>query len=269
MLPRAALRSIHSGGSWSAAAVAQPLARLALDTREAWIVDVGTAPRNGYVGPTYDGTLNPHIGHTMAYVRPGDILRLYNVTPPHAFTATLVVEENQGVADNATARLPPLPAALRSRVEPDSIAIFKVRFRLMDGTDGALQLADFGVLVQVDRFSSAGAVLRQNYLHDSYNNVGRLAANLTFGPGNVVDRANDGFHVSYDIASYNFLEGALGTRNITIADNSFSRVQGCGHGRLGTRGCDHVCTNMSCILSHVDGMFRDQVHERGNSVSPD
>ena len=74
----------------------------------------------------------------------------------------------------------------------------------------------------------------------------------------------DGIHISDDIASFSFLEGSLGRRNITIENNTFTRVRGCGPERRGTVGCDHVCTNVSCVLSHVDDTLKHVVRSIGN-----
>ena len=74
----------------------------------------------------------------------------------------------------------------------------------------------------------------------------------------------DGIHISTDISGFNFLEGSLGPRNITLAGNTFRDVTGCGPARAGTDACTHVCANMSCILAHVDPDLRSEVHSHGN-----
>jgi len=55
-------------------------------------------------------------------------------------------------------------------------------------------------------------------------------------------------------------------RNISFIDNDFVTVSGCGNERAGTSGCAHVCTNISCILAHVDPALAKQVHASGNRV---
>ena len=72
-------------------------------------------------------------------------------------------------------------------------------------------------------------------------------------------------HVSYDIAS-SFLEGSLGMRNISFVNNTFRSVSGCGATRSGAHGCDHLCTNISCVLSHIDPALAGEVHASGNRV---
>jgi hypothetical protein len=55
-------------------------------------------------------------------------------------------------------------------------------------------------------------------------------------------------------------------RNISFVENSFVTISGCGAGRSGGAGCPHLCTNMSCVLSHVDPALAPEVHASGNSV---
>ena len=85
--------------------------------------------------------------------------------------------------------------------------------------------------------------------------------------GNKVERCEDGAHVSYDIAGP-FLEGSLGMRNISFVGNSFASVSGCGANRSGAHGCGHLCTDMECILSHVDAVLEAEVHASDNIVAP-
>eukprot|EP01050_Picozoa_sp_SAG11_P023039 SAG11_NODE_4516_length_1866_cov_26.310130_1_plen_316_part_10 len=154
-----------------------------------------------------------------------------------------------------------------TRVHPDALQLWEVA---IDGSCGGGSCAppngSFSALVQIDRFASAEAQITSSHFHDSYNNFGRFAASdLMFGPGHTVERCEDGAHVSYDIAGP-FLEGSLGMRNISFIDNDFVTVSGCGDERAGTSGCAHVCTNMSCILAHVDPDLAKQVHASGNRV---
>ena len=62
-----------------------------------------------------------------------------------------------------------------------------------------------------------------------------------------------------------FLEGSLGLRNISFVGNSFTAVRGCG-GQRGQQPCYHVCSNMSCVLSHVDPDLLPEVQSQGNKV---
>ena len=244
----------------------------------AYILDVGVAPMHGFCGET--NNRNTHISHTMAFVASGDVLKLYAVSTKGVLlggdnalpVAILSVESNEGlVTKNVVATLPKLPALIQSRVEPDSLAFFKLTVAFTNDSVTHLPLAGAGYrfLVQIDKFAGAGTIIRNNHFHDSYNNVGRFAANLTFGPNNLIERANMGIHISDDIASYNFLEGSLGVRNVTVVGNKFVSVMGgCDGGVEGAKGCGtHVCTNMTCILSHVDLAFVDQVHASGNEVT--
>mgnify|MGYP007117401529 FL=1 len=61
-------------------------------------------------------------------------------------------------------------------------------------------------------------------------------------------RCGDGAHVEF---LESFLEGSVEIFNVTFADNRFVDVRGCGAARSGGDPCAHVCTNISCILSHV------------------
>ena len=153
------------------------------------------------------------------------------------------------------------------RVHPDALQLWQVEYQEeCNGGSCTVPNGPFSVLVQIDRLASAGAQISHTHFHDSYNNFGRFAAsNLMFGPGNTVERCEDGAHVSYDIAGP-FLEGSLGMHNISFVENEFANVSGCGAQRKGTSGCAHVCKNMSCILSHVDSELSEEVHASGNSV---
>jgi hypothetical protein len=99
------------------------------------------------------------------------------------------------------------------------------------------------------------------------NNFGRFAATDLLFEGNRVERCEDGAHVSYDISGP-FLEGSLGMRNLSFVSNDFVSVSGCGPNRSGGHGCDHLCSNISCVLSHVDPMLAPQVHASANIVRP-
>ena len=81
--------------------------------------------------------------------------------------------------------------------------------------------------------------------------------------GYTVRRAGDGVHVEF-LPSY--LEGSLGLRNLTVANNSFAGITACGRARPGSVACKHYCTDMSCVLAHVDPEIASEVHARGNAV---
>ena len=73
-------------------------------------------------------------------------------------------------------------------------------------------------------------------------------------------------HIRYDIIP-GFLEGSLGMHNITLRNNTFKAVHGCpGDARADADGCPNVCTNMSCILQHVDPALTAIVTVAGNTV---
>ena len=57
-------------------------------------------------------------------------------------------------------------------------------------------------------------------------------------------------------------------RNISFVDNTFITVSGCGAGRKGTSGCGDLCSDITCVLSHVDPALAAQVHAEGNQVRP-
>ena len=241
-----------------------PLGRLDAGAGEAWVLDPGLVPGHGYDGPTLTPGAgpNPAISHTMDFLAPGDALKLYAAAAPHGFLGSVVLTAAPARGSNASAHLPPLPALLEDRVEPDAVVLYRVRF---DPAAASLPadpaIGAFGALVQVDRFANAGAVVRNNSFHDSYNNVGRFAASDLLYEGNTVDRNANGMHISYDIAGFNFLEGSLDMRNLTFRGNSFRRVTRC---QVRGAACNRTCANVSCIFSNVDAALVPQVHLSGN-----
>eukprot|EP00937_MAST-01D_sp_MAST-1D-sp2_P005933 g5933.t1 len=252
-----------------------PLARLDLDPSgslaTAWILDVGTAPLHGYTGATQGGARNAHVAHTMDVVAAGAVIELFAAAPPYEPLGAVVALAAPAAVSNATAALPPLPPLLAKRAEPGAFVAYAVRFDTAAATALAPQLLNgsagvFGALAQVAGLSSAGATVRRTHFHDSYNNVARIAASHVLYRDNTVERNGDGIHISDDIASFAFLEGALGRKNISFVNNSFLGVRGCGAARSGARSCGHVCSNVSCVFSHVDAVYAPQLHERANSA---
>jgi hypothetical protein len=218
----------------------------------ATIMDVGLTP-----GP---GTAN--ITHVMGFVEPGDVLKLYQ-TGTHELLGMLVVAATRW-ANRDGGAIPPLqPAGLAKRVVAAGIEMWEVTFDAKASTLPAGPIANYTALVQMDRFSSFGAVIQNNYFHDTYNNIARLAGSDLMYRNNTVVTTGDGIHMSYDIVD-SFLEGSLGMQNISIVDNTFETVQGCGPN--GCQGWRHICTNISCVTDHIDPGLRDIAHVSGNSV---
>lgn len=221
------------------------------------LIDVGDAPAyNPMRGHSGAGI---HSTHTMDSVLPGDVLKVYNITPPHSLLGTVVVSSSKNVQDKP---IPSLPPPLDRTVEPGSLALWQIEF-----TNSTIKGAvpPFGSVVQIDRLASAGAIVRHNHFHDSYNNAGRFAASNLHFADNLLERCEDGIHISYDIA-ISFLEGSLGMTNLTLINNTFVTVMGCGAGRSGAHGCNQTCNSIECVLSHVDPDLANQVHASGNIV---
>jgi hypothetical protein len=226
-----------------------PLQSFDLQAGVARILDVGLTPgpinREGFQGIT----------HVMPFVRKGDKLKLYHLGDGLArdLIGTLVVASTSRVHGPV---LPPPPAPLSRRAVAEGLEAWAVAF---DAAASSLPLgpvANYTAVVQMDRFSGSGAVVQRNFFHDTYNNAGRLAASDLVYRHNRVERAGDAIHVSYDISGFNFLEGSLGMRNISLLNNTFTDVHPGGS----------ACTNMTCILDHVDPGLMGQVHAVGNTV---
>jgi len=236
-----------------------PLQSLAVDADGAGtaaIMDVGLTP-----GP---GTAN--ITHVMGFVEKGDELKLYR-TGTHDLLGTLVVASTRWVNQDPRVAIPALqPPSLARRVVPAGIEMWEVVFDAKASTLPAAPIANFTALVQMDRFSSFGAVIQNNYFHDTYNNVARFAGTDLMYRNNTVATAADGIHTSYDIVD-GFLEGSLGMRNISIIDNTFTAIHDCGEA-FSLQHCINACTdnNISCVLDNVDPGLRDIVHAKGNVV---
>jgi hypothetical protein len=225
-----------------------PLQSFDLAAGTASIVDVGLTP-----GPVnHEGFQG--ITHVMPFVQRGDELKLYHlgVGLERDLIGTLVVAS----ANRVHGVVPVLPKPLNNRVVTSGLELWLVTFDARASTLPTKKVANYTVVVQMDRFSGVGALVQRNYFHDTYNNVGRFAASDLVYRNNTIERAGDAVHVSYDISGFNFLEGSLGVRNITLVGNTFTDVHPGGH----------ACTDMSCILDHVDPGLLGQVHAAGNKV---
>ena len=100
----------------------------------------------------------------------GEILKIYDENT-YKFLGSLIVESIRRT-DNKTAMLMPLPSALKNRVEPDSLVIVEIRYRSgVEVEDFPNIIPDFSALIQIDKFSSEGALVQNTHFHDSYNNV--------------------------------------------------------------------------------------------------
>jgi hypothetical protein len=229
-----------------------PLQSFDASSSSAIVMDVGLTPGPG----TGDVT------HVMGFVKAGDELKIYQ-TGTHLLLGKLVVSSTQWV--NAGGSLIPKlqPPALAARVSTAGIEEWQVTFDGATSTVPTGPIANYTAVVQMDRFSSFGAVIRNNYFHDTYNNIARFAGSNLVYRNNTVFATGDGIHTSYDIVD-SFLEGSVGMQNISIIDNVFGIVQGQG----GSSNCAdrRICTNISCILDHVDPGLRDKVHVSGNVV---
>jgi hypothetical protein len=215
-------------------------------------MDVGLTP-----GP---GTAN--ITHVMGFVEAGDKLKLYQ-TGTNKLLGMLVVASTRWLNKNG-GPIPALqPPGLAKRVVTAGIEMWEVTFDAAASTmPMGPPIENYTAVVQIDRFSSFGAVIQNNYFHDTYNNIARFAGSNLMYRNNTVVGTGDGIHTSYDIAD-SFLEGSLGMKNISIVDNTFGIVQGQG-GNAGTNR--QVCTNISCVLDHVDAGLMAIVHVSGNVV---
>jgi len=225
-----------------------PLQSFDLISSEARIVDVGLTP-----GPVnHEGFQG--ITHVMPFVRRGDKLKLYHIGDglERDLIGTLVVESTSRMQG----AVPALPKPLNNIVTSSGIELWQVIFDAKASSLPTSPVANYTVVVQMDRFSSVGAVVQRNHFHDTYNNVGRFAASDLVYRNNKIERAGDSIHVSYDISGYSFLEGSLGTKNISLLNNTFVDVHPGGH----------ACMNMSCLLNHVDPGLVGQVHVAGNKV---
>jgi hypothetical protein len=190
----------------------------------------------------------------MPFVEKGDELKLYQLGDglKRDLIGVLVVVSTNRVHG----AVPALPKKLIHRVVADGLELWQVTFDAKASSLPTGPVGNYTAVVQIDRFSSTGAVVQRNYFHDTYNNAGRFAASDLVYRDNRVERSGDAIHVSYDISGYNFLEGSLGMRNISLINNTFIDVHPGGT----------ACTNMTCILDHVDPGLMDQVHAVGNTV---
>ena len=68
------------------------------------------------------------------------------------------------------------PKALAGRVVAAAIEMWEVTFDKAASTLPSGPVPNYTALIQMDRFSSFGAVIQNNYFHDSFNNVARFAS---------------------------------------------------------------------------------------------
>lgn len=228
-----------------------PLQSFNLGAGTAALVDVGLTP-----GPVnHEGFQG--ITHVMPFVQRGDLLKLYHIGDglERNLIGTLVIASHRP-RRVGTFPASALPNALKHRVVPSGLELWEVEFDPKASSLPEGPVVNFTAVVQMDRFSGRGAVVRRNYFHDTYNNVARFAASDLVYQDNRVERAGDAIHISHDISGFTFLEGSLGMHNITLINNTFTDVHPGGH----------ACTNMSCILRHVDPGLVGQVHAASNKV---
>lgn len=151
-----------------------PLASLDLHSHSALIVDVGAVLGHGYkVGAnrSYDRS---RIMHTMSYVRKGDVLKLYDLGSAKTFLGSVVVEQTEQLSPAA-----PMPRGWSktqwvNRVHPDSLMLWRVKIGPCISPDTAAKPTracragtELSTLVQIDRFASFGAHVRNCSFHDS------------------------------------------------------------------------------------------------------
>jgi hypothetical protein len=161
-----------------------PMASLDLRSHTAMIVDVGDVLGHGYVAGAAKSIDAHRIVHTMDSVRKGDVLRFYDDGPAKAFLGSVVVAEAKSMVGA------PIPSGWsktpwKSRVHPDALMLWQVTFgdctppptppahaaetASRDVRDGAArrssacgEVGAFTALVQIDRLSSFGAVIRNS-----------------------------------------------------------------------------------------------------------
>jgi len=217
--------------------------------------------------PGEDWAKHPRsIAHTSSSIRAGDLLKLYSTNVSEKGTYPLLATvEVAGMQQLDAATMPPLPATLAGRIEPDAPTVWLVD--LAAALAGVSIETGYGAFVQVDRLASFNGMVRGNTFHDGYNNLGRLAATGLTLENNVFYNSECGIHVSYDIIP-GFLEGSLGMHGITLRNNTFRSVHGCpGNPHADANGCPNVCTGMPCILQHVDPALRGILSLENNVVA--
>ena len=163
------------------------MASLDLRSHTAMIVDVGDVLGHGYVVGAAKSIDAHRIVHTMDGVRKGDVLGFYDNGPAKAFLGSVVVAEAKSMVGA------PIPRGWsktpwKSRVHPDALMLWQVTFgdctpptppthaaetaaetASRDVRDGAArrsgacgEVGPFTALVQIDRLSSFGAVIRNS-----------------------------------------------------------------------------------------------------------
>jgi len=163
--------------------------------------------------------------YSMPTVAEGDSLSFYAINSTNYIGEGVVVSksrvEDPDVIANATNVLAILNAqpynAQILPFVPSMIQVWEVSFE-------SLPLIQPYSLVQFNAQSGMGAIVRNNYFHDSYDNSMRLQASNTLVENNIFERASWGISVVFD---QNWLEGSLGLHNIAILNNTFKSIQGC------------------------------------------
>ena len=120
----------------------------------------------------------------------------------------------------------------------------------------AAKILPYSAFVQFE--DTGGAEIVNNTFTDTYNNLARIAASNSLIKGNRFEHGQDGIHVRF---LPEFLEGQAAVRNVSIHDNSFFSIRGCG-----PSACVRMCLDMSCLLQNVDSEVRQHLWHHGNRV---
>lgn len=124
--------------------------------------------------------------HVMNFVSEGDILKVYT-TGSHDLLGTLKVTSTRWINQNPNDSIPALqPESLARRVASNGIEMWEVEFDTKTSSLPARQYSNYSALVQIDRFSSFGALVQNNFFHDSYNNIARFAGSHLMYRNNTV-----------------------------------------------------------------------------------
>lgn len=188
-----------------------------VDAYSLWILDVGDAVTpDGKVTRTFPGkageTLNFHELNTRK------LLGSAKISLSTLVNNSVIVERARRVLD--VINKPPYNANILGFTRETAL-LWLVRFSAV--LPVPIQTAQYP-LVQYGAQAGFGAVVRENYFKDSYDNTMRLQASNAMIQNNVFERAADGIHIEYDQA---FLEGSLGLRDIQILNNTFVGILGC------------------------------------------
>jgi len=180
-------------------------------------------------GDVLNSASNDTPTYTVPVIGVGDYLKFYglNTRTPKG---RAIVDSMQSVTDPndlaaagvlyLTLNKSPYNAGLVGWDAP-SVKMWVVTFSSSTPLDQTISNYD---LVQFDTMSSNGALVRNNYFHDSYDNCMRLQSSNTMVANNTFEHASSGIQVVFDQP---WLEGSLGLNNITIEFNKFVSVVGC------------------------------------------